>query len=623
MAIDPGLHNSGLTNYNVPPTHRELPNVSNNNNNTSRNGNLQSANQTGPGSSSLIGQPNSNRSGGPGPNNQSATVNNNPNSQLSSPYPSNNNNPSAQNTSNNTGTPSRSVNTSYVQRGNNNPDNMSRSGAYYPNDKYSDNNGYNNNTNNNLPSSTNSNQHRSHQGGYTLGGGGQNDRGGPLTNGHLDNRNPHNNNHRENNIIMNGRMVNGHHNQGHHREINNHSIGHNSQNNNGNNNNNGGGNNRMGSDHLNGRDNNNNLGLQNKNNGLGLMHNNNKYDNNNMAGSMTGSLSMHNNHNLNDHQNRVGQNGVKYDNRVRGANRKRRENCKNAKYHALRIDGRVKNLAPMLWNFTHLTKLVLRNNAIKMIPDKIGELKTLMMLDMSYNLIKTLPNSLGQLLELRDLNISNNKIKHLPNTLGRLFNLKSLAIEGNDIELTKFLKSNYNPSRMENAYLTEIILEKLYEEFIENKFFDHDHQIKLDYCIKTDADRCWEDRVSRAMRDQEKDISIYVMSYNILSDKYATKQQYGYCPEWALAWNHRQNYILNDIKSFGADLICLQEIEKIVYKNFKNNLSERSSFQTHGSTYGGLYSQKGRAKNMADHHQERVDGCAIFYADETLRGLGD
>lgn len=31
-----------------------------------------------------------------------------------------------------------------------------------------------------------------------------------------------------------------------------------------------------------------------------------------------------------------------------------------------------------------------------------------------------------------------------------------------------------------------------------------------------------------------------VMCYNVLCDKYATRQMYGYCPSWALGWEYRK-----------------------------------------------------------------------------------
>lgn len=50
------------------------------------------------------------------------------------------------------------------------------------------------------------------------------------------------------------------------------------------------------------------------------------------------------------------------------------------------------------------------------------------------------------------------------------------------------------------------------------------------------------------------------MSYNVLCDKYATRQLYGYCPQWALDWDYRKNTILKEILQFNADILSLQVI---------------------------------------------------------------
>jgi len=48
------------------------------------------------------------------------------------------------------------------------------------------------------------------------------------------------------------------------------------------------------------------------------------------------------------------------------------------------------------------------------------------------------------------------------------------------------------------------------------------------------------------------------MCYNVLCDKYATRQLYGYCPSWALNWQHRRRHIFEEIHHYGADVISLQ-----------------------------------------------------------------
>lgn len=48
------------------------------------------------------------------------------------------------------------------------------------------------------------------------------------------------------------------------------------------------------------------------------------------------------------------------------------------------------------------------------------------------------------------------------------------------------------------------------------------------------------------------------MCYNVLCDKYATRQLYGYCPSWALSWDYRKKNIIQEILGCNADIISLQ-----------------------------------------------------------------
>ncbi|KAL0316893.1 UNVERIFIED_CONTAM: Carbon catabolite repressor protein 42 [Sesamum radiatum] len=52
-----------------------------------------------------------------------------------------------------------------------------------------------------------------------------------------------------------------------------------------------------------------------------------------------------------------------------------------------------------------------------------------------------------------------------------------------------------------------------------------------------------------------------VLSYNILSDTYATNELYSYCPSWALSWTYRRQNLLREIVGYRADIVCLQEVE--------------------------------------------------------------
>lgn len=53
-----------------------------------------------------------------------------------------------------------------------------------------------------------------------------------------------------------------------------------------------------------------------------------------------------------------------------------------------------------------------------------------------------------------------------------------------------------------------------------------------------------------------------VLSYNILSDAYATNELYSYCPTWALSWPYRRQNLLREIVGYRADIVCLQEVWK-------------------------------------------------------------
>lgn len=67
-------------------------------------------------------------------------------------------------------------------------------------------------------------------------------------------------------------------------------------------------------------------------------------------------------------------------------------------------------------------------------------------------------------------------------------------------------------------------------------------------------------RRPEALQSSEPD-EISVVCYNLLADVYATPKRYPYVrPEW-LAWPHRWAALQQQLASFGADVICLQEVE--------------------------------------------------------------
>lgn len=125
------------------------------------------------------------------------------------------------------------------------------------------------------------------------------------------------------------------------------------------------------------------------------------------------------------------------------------------------------------------------------------------------------------------------------------------------------------------------------------------------------------------------------MCYNVLCEKYATRQMYGYCPSWALNWEYRKKVIiyykhmqcmlihlftsllktcnicsmqaiLDEIRHYSADIISLQEIETDQFYNF-------FKVELKNDGYDGIFSPKSRAKTMGENERKYVDGCAIFF----------
>lgn len=59
-----------------------------------------------------------------------------------------------------------------------------------------------------------------------------------------------------------------------------------------------------------------------------------------------------------------------------------------------------------------------------------------------------------------------------------------------------------------------------------------------------------------------------LLCYNILCEKYATTQLYGYTPVWALEWDYRKELIMSEVLSYNADIVCLQVGYYILYHSY-------------------------------------------------------
>lgn len=247
------------------------------------------------------------------------------------------------------------------------------------------------------------------------------------------------------------------------------------------------------------------------------------------------------------------------------------------------ISGTIRNLSPSLWKLTHLTALYLNDNALYRLPSQISKLVHLRRLDLSHNKLRSLPAEIGDLVELQELMLNNNFLRNLPFELGKLFRLMLLGLKGN--QLSPDIMSIYSEPNGTRKLL-EYMLDSLH------------------VTTQPPPPRPW---INVEELDRSRPVALFtVMCYNVLCDRYATRQMYGYCPNWALNWEYRKKGILDEVRHYGADIITLQEVETEQYHNFFLPELKRDGYE-------GIFSPKSRAKTMTDSEKKHVDGCAIFW----------
>ncbi|XP_055941116.1 CCR4-NOT transcription complex subunit 6-like isoform X3 [Argiope bruennichi] len=259
----------------------------------------------------------------------------------------------------------------------------------------------------------------------------------------------------------------------------------------------------------------------------------------------------------------------------------------------LEIIGNVSRLSSSLWQMTSLTSLYLNNNSLTSIPGEISLLVNLAHLNVSCNKLRSIPPEMGDMQSLRELLLNHNKLVSLPTQLGKLFKLCKLELSGNPLG-GRIMEIINRPSCRTEDILSYLI--------------DH-----LPVPSSHPPQRPW-----IIMNEQEltSSCSFTVMCYNILCDKYATRQMYGYCPNWALDWSYRKKNILQELLHYKADIISLQEVEtEQFYRYFKPELKKEG--------YDGIFSPKSRAKTMSENERKHVDGCAIFFKTDKFTLVKD
>lgn len=199
----------------------------------------------------------------------------------------------------------------------------------------------------------------------------------------------------------------------------------------------------------------------------------------------------------------------------------------------------LKNVSPELFRYTFLTTLYIPHNALTSLPSSISRLVNLTLLDASSNKLASLPAELGLLTHLRDLFLFDNHLTSLPAELGTLHLLDTLGIEGNPLpETMRTLLEKEGTSAL-ISYLRDSCPVPL-----------------------PPPERDWvtieADSFPTMNPTKPPDETFSLLCYNILCEKYATGQMYGYTPSWALAWDYRKELILQEVMNYSADILCLQ-----------------------------------------------------------------
>lgn len=106
------------------------------------------------------------------------------------------------------------------------------------------------------------------------------------------------------------------------------------------------------------------------------------------------------------------------------------------------------------------------------------------------------------------------------------------------------------------------------------------------------------------------------MCYNVLSANYATHSQYPYCPSWAIDWEYRRRGILEELRQYEPNIICLQEIDTDQFETvFVPELAKNN--------YEGVFLPKSRSRTMEPASARKVDGCAIFWLSEKFTKVAE
>lgn len=244
----------------------------------------------------------------------------------------------------------------------------------------------------------------------------------------------------------------------------------------------------------------------------------------------------------------------------------------------------LRTLTAPLLNWPQLSSLYLAGNSLTRVSLELTRLTQLSVLDLSNNKIAKLPKDMGKMYGLRELKVNGNLLSSVPLEFGTLYQMEKFDLDDNPLV-----------GQMQIVYNTGGGLGV------------------LRYCRDNIAlslpcrEREWVFNTPEEIQASGQRDTVTIGTYNILCPTYATSQAFSYVPSWALQWEARKSAILQEATSYGADILCIQEMDTASYLDFF-----REQFKLRGD-YESVFYQKTRARSMSDFERRNVDGCAIFW----------
>ena len=93
------------------------------------------------------------------------------------------------------------------------------------------------------------------------------------------------------------------------------------------------------------------------------------------------------------------------------------------------------------------------------------------------------------------------------------------------------------------------------------------------------------ERAFRAALPPSPGIILRIVSYNILTNKYALTLIHDYCPLEFRRWSYRLPRLCEEILGFPGDIVCLQEVEDRVFDEDLGRQMRKKGFEVSTRRY--------------------------------------